>query len=137
MSAPHGGSEPGTAKQPGWFARFPVWVRVVVSVVLVVLVVLAVVLVVSLIAGASSAADPEAAAQAACEAEAAERLETRGHSGIEFSGAFELTEQADGGYRVQGTATFDDDGETHHADVRCVVRVAGGSADVVSVRFND
>lgn len=133
MTAQHGGS----GSEPGWVARLPVWARIAGSVVLLLVVVVAVVAIVSVIANAGDSTDPEAAAQTACETAAEERLETRGHAEIEFSDAFDLTAQADGGYRVQGTVTFDDDGETHHADVRCVVRSDGGTADVVSVRFND
>lgn len=87
--------------------------------------------------GSPGSDDPEAAAEAACRTAAEAQLERRGESQIEVAERVAVTEQADGGYRVQGTVTFDQDGSTHHADVRCIVRIEGDAADVVSVRFND
>lgn len=134
MTAQQGGSTPEAAKQPGWFVRLPLWVRIAVPIVVVVALAA---IVGAVLFGAARSIDPADAADAACRTAAEERLERRGHRDIDVSRSFTVTPQADGASRLQGTVTFDDDGAIHHADVRCIVRFTGDTADVVSVRFND
>lgn len=135
MTAEHGGSAPGAVKQPGWFARLPLWVRIAAPIVLVIA--LAAIVGAALF-GTARSVDPAEAAVAACRAAAEERLERRGESDIDVSRSFTETAQADGAIRLQGTATFEEeDGTFHHADLRCIVRFSGDTAVVRSVRFND
>lgn len=143
MTADHGGSAPesapdavpDTARQPGWFARIPLWLRVAIPAVLALVVGAIAVAAFSGAFAGGAPSDPEAAAEAQCRAAATERLESRGHTDIEIARSLAVTTQADGAYRVEGTVTFDEDGTTSHTDLRCIVRVADGTATVVSVRF--
>jgi hypothetical protein len=133
---PEAGPGSGGFWRAGAFTRAPLWARIVAPLALLALLV-AIIVGLVFAFSSSGAAEPEDAAKSACDRAAEAQLERRGNSDVDVSAQAAVTQQADGGYRVQGTVTFDEDGETHHADVRCIVRMEGGSADVVSVRFND
>lgn len=132
---PGSGAAPGSAGRPGWFARVPLWLRVAAPVVLLALIAIVVAAWSGVFAGGAEA-EPEATAEAACRSAATERLETRGHTDIDIARSLEISEQADGGLRIEGTVTFDEDGDTRHRGLRCIVRMDGGTASVVSVRFS-
>ncbi|GAA1059991.1 hypothetical protein [Agromyces bracchium] len=119
------------ASRPGWFARVPMWARVTVPTVIVVGGA-------AIVAGAV-AVGPSGPADAGdlCRDAATSRLEGRGHTDIELARSLQQVE-ADGAQRVSGTVTFvDGAGATHHAEVRCVIRVDGDQATLASVRFFD
>ncbi|WP_400995021.1 hypothetical protein [Agromyces sp. GXQ0307] len=84
-------------------------------------------------AGTSGPAD----ADDLCRDAATSRLEQRGHTDVELARSLQQVE-ADGAQRVSGTVTFvDGAGATHHAELRCVIRVDGDRSTVTSVRFFD
>ncbi|MBM7503647.1 hypothetical protein ACFPER_09195 [Agromyces aurantiacus] len=129
--------EPGRSAAPaaergGWLSRIPLWVRILVPVL--VLGGLAVALVVGLV-DASESDDPEEVASAMCREAALEELDSPDRTAGDVSQDFEVIE-TDGGYRVQGTATYEDeDGATQSGLVRCVVAEEDGALRVRSVRF--
>lgn len=118
-------------KQTGWFSRVPLWVRITVPAVL-------------LVGGAAVVAlmvsrpqDPIETAQSLCRSAVLEELESFDRSQGDVSRSFDTIKTADG-YRAQGTATYEDaDGSTHHANVRCIIRVEDGGMRVTSVRIQD
>lgn len=72
-----------------------------------------------------------------CRSAAEAGLEVRGHSDIDVSRSFTVTD-ADGAKRVSGTVTsVNESGAVDYAQVRCVVRVHGDALRVVSARFSD
>ena len=126
-----GSAADAPARKPGWFARVPLWARIAVPAVVVVGGA-------AIVAGvvASGSAEPQTV-ESLCASAAEERLEARGHSDVELGESLEVIE-ADGAQRVSGTVTFvDEEGDTHHALVRCVIRVEGDDMRVASVRFFD
>jgi hypothetical protein len=126
-----GSATDAPARKDGWLARVPLWARIAVPAVIVVGGA-------AVVAGfvAAGSAEP-ATVESLCASAAEKRLETRGHSDIELDESVEVTE-ADGAQRVSGNLTFvDEEGDTHHALVRCVVRGEGDEMRVVSVRFFD
>jgi predicted exporter len=127
------GSETDATRR-GWLANIPMWARIVVPV-LVVLIVIA-----GVIAGMSVSNvqdDPDEVVQALCHDAALEEMDSTGRQGAEVSQSFDVTAVDDEEYRVQGTATFEDeDGSTQAGNVRCVVREEDGALEVASVRLS-
>jgi len=124
--------EPG--QKTGWFSRVPLWVRIAGPAVL-------------LVGGAAGVAvavavsqpqDPIDAAQSLCYSAAQAELEFGDRSAIDVSRSFEVVAAGDDSYRVTGTATFEDaEGTTHHANVRCIIRVEDGRMRAASIRVHD
>lgn len=116
----------------GWLASVPLWARIAVPVLLLVVVIAAVFAVASMSAQQD---DPEEVAEAMCREAALEELDSLDRRAGDVAEDLEVTE-ADGGYRVQGSATYEDeDGETQYGQVRCVVREVDGALQVRTVRF--
>ncbi|MGR0319767.1 hypothetical protein [Agromyces sp. ZXT2-3] len=123
------------AARPGRFRRIPLWLRIAVPVALMVI---AAVIAAAVIAGIVAAGSSQPAdADSLCRSAATAQLERRGHTEVQVGSTLDETE-ADGALRLSGTVTFiDEDGATHTALVRCVVRGEGDAMRVASVRFFD
>lgn len=131
MNTERGGSEPDPpANQPGWFARVPLWARIVIPVALI----LGAAAIVAAVV-ATQPQDTTEAVESLCTSAVQERLEGRDASDIEVSRSFEVIEGADSSYQVTGTVDYvDDGGEMQHANARCIIRVEDGAMRVASVR---
>ncbi|WP_307042653.1 hypothetical protein [Agromyces ramosus] len=119
------------AQKSSPLARTPLWARITVPVV---------VLIggAAVVVGVSAArSQPPATVESACRSAIEATLESRGHTDIDVSRSFQVTE-ADGADRVSGSVTsVDESGHVDHALVRCVVRIQGDSMRVVSARLSD
>ncbi|WP_448004843.1 hypothetical protein [Agromyces bauzanensis] len=111
----------------------PLWARVAVPVVLVVGGAAAAVTV-----AGSQPEDPIGAAASVCREAVQAELESRGHPAIDVSRSFEVVAAGADAYRATGAATFEDaDGTSHRADVRCTVRLEGGTMRATGLRIQD
>jgi hypothetical protein len=118
-------------EQGGWLARVPLWARIVGPVIALIALVATIMLSIPV---ASQPADPAEIAEA-CREAAQEQLDSLDRAEADVSETFEVTDEG-GEYRVQGSATYvDENGDTQHGAVRCVVRVVDGTPQVRSVRF--
>lgn len=122
----------GPPPRRDWLARTPVWVRIAAP--LVVLGVVAVV--VFAVLSTPREADPEAVMRELCASAAESTLEGRGATDIEIaSSAMQVTEMGEG-YRVQGTASFTEEGAGNHANLRCTLHAEGDSWRIAAVRVS-
>ena len=119
------------ATQSNWLARTPRWARLAVPAVVVAAGAAVVVGV------AAAGAQPPATVESLCQSEVEASLERRGHTEIDVSRSFDIT-QADGAQRVSGTVkSVNETGNYDYAELRCVVRVDGDAMRVVSARTSD
>ncbi len=108
------------------------WARIVVPLVLLAVAAVIVIAVLS----TRSPPDPEAIMREQCASAAESQLERRGASDIEIAAsAMQVTETSDG-YRVQGTASFEQDGAGQHTNLRCTLREEGDGWRIASVRVS-
>ena len=123
-------------ERTGWLARVPLWARIAVPVLLVVVIVAAVMAAITSSSGGGAGDDPVAAARTLCYDAALEELASFDREEGEVSKSLEVTQLTDDEYRVQGTASYqDEDGEMQYGLVRCVVREVDGELVLRSVRF--
>jgi hypothetical protein len=123
-------------ERSGWLARVPLWARIAVPVLLVVVIVAAVMALVTASSGRGAGGDPVADARALCYDAALEELASFDRAEGEVSQSLEVTRLTDDEYRVQGTASYEDeDGQMQYGQVRCVVRDVDGELALRSVRF--
>ena len=110
------------------------WARIVVPVLLILVVIAAVIAAMSV---SNEQDDPEEVVQALCHDAVLEEMDSTGRQAADVSQSFDVTAVDDEEYRVQGTATFEDeDGSTQFGNVRCVVREEDGALEVASVRLS-
>lgn len=127
-------SSSAPAREPGWFTRLPLWVRIVVPAVLL-LGVATVVLVVMLRPAAP--VDPVDAARSACQSGIREELESHDVEVVEVS-FFGVDATGDEVYLARGDAAFRGaDGTVQRVQVRCTVRVQDGTMRAPSIRFSE
>lgn len=132
MASGQGGSGGNAAPRRDWLARTPMWARIVVPLALLAVAALIVVAVLS----TRGRPEPEAVMREQCASAAESLLEGRGATDIEVAAsAMQVTETSDG-YRVQGTASFEQDGAGHHTDLRCILRAEGDGWRIASVRVS-
>lgn len=138
QGAPEAGHRPSTSPEPSQpprgFARVPLWARILVPAVLVTGAAAAM----TVAFAGSQPGDPIETAESVCHDAVQHELESRDVVDIEVSRTFEVTRAGTDAYRATGAAVFEDaDGSTHHADVRCTVRVEDGSMRATGIRIQD
>ena len=121
------------ARSQSWFGRMPLWARIAVPIALA-----AVIVAVVAVVAWQPPQDPVDEAQSLCRSAVEAEVESSDRSDVRVSQSFEVIEQAGGAYRVSGTVTFvDDEGSTHQASARCIVRDEGSRLRVTGVRWQD
>ncbi|WP_394554972.1 hypothetical protein ACDF64_08885 [Agromyces sp. MMS24-JH15] len=126
-------SEERTGSEQSPKRGIPVWAWIIGALVLLA----ALAALVALLVRPGSSADPADRIAQACRSAIEQDVGVQGGTEPEVSGASEITTQGGGAWRMQGTVTFEQDGSTHTADVRCIVQDDGGELEVVSVRIHD
>ena len=122
-----------TSSGGGWLSGLPEWARWAIPVMLVFF---AVGVLATFLRYAGGSSDPEEQVQSLCATAVRSDLERRGNT-VEQLPQFSDVEQVDDAeYRTQGSATYEEDGESEQRIVRCIVRVDDdGTMRVASVRF--
>ncbi|HWS51966.1 MAG TPA: hypothetical protein VN241_13230 [Microbacterium sp.] len=133
MTSEQSGSGPADSPSARRLARTPVWARI--AVVLGILVVAAAVIV-TVVVATRGGDDPDAALRELCAAAAEDHLERRGSDDIEVAASAMQISESGETYRVQGTATFTQDGVAGQATVRCTARDEDGAWRIASVRVS-
>jgi hypothetical protein len=87
------------------------------------------------VATSRSSPDSDTVMRELCRSASEAQLAGRGVDDIEVSSGMEVTSTGDA-YRVQGTASFTEDGTVHHANLRCTIRGQDGAWNVTAVRVS-
>ena len=121
----------------GWFARVPLWVRIVVPVVLIAAVAAAIAAAVR----PSGAGDPAEATEAACRSGALAEVEAHGMTVRELSLYDDgVTSSEEDVYLARGEVAFeeqDGEGTERRIRFRCTVRFEDGAMQAPSIRYSE
>ena len=131
MIAERGGSATADDPPSSGRARIPLWLVIAAPITL--LVVAAVI--VFAVATSRSSPDSDTVMRELCRSASEEQLAGRGVDDIEVSSGMEVTSTGDA-YRVQGTASFTEDGTVHHVNLRCTIRGEDDAWNVTAVRVS-
>lgn len=132
MIAERGGSATADDPPSSGRARIPLWLVIAAPITL--LVVAAVI--VFAVATSRSSPDSDTVMRELCRSASEAQLAGRGVDDIEVSSSgMEVTSTGDA-YRVQGTASFTEDGTVHHANLRCTIRGQDDAWNVTAVRVS-
>lgn len=126
-----------TKRPAGWFARVPLWARIVVPVVLIAAVAAAI----AVAALPSRSADPAAATESACRSGALAELEAHDMEVRELSFYDDgVTSTEADVYLARGDVAFDEqdgDGTERRIRFRCTVRFEDGAMQPPSIRYSE